>query len=217
MLKYVIILFCCAFSSSEEIKVFYKNDYNFIYSEKFKIPLYVKYTINRSDINGTIKRTNNFKSDKKISQNTAGPKNYKKSGYDRGHMKPAAVSKGSIQDMKESFLMHNICPQLPQFNRAGWKKIEAKVRSLMKSQDSLIVYSGPVLIGIDEFIGVDRVGVPKFFYKAILYGDSTKAYGYLCPHEKLAKDITKYIVSIDSIESLIGIDLYKGLNENLEK
>jgi endonuclease G len=87
----------------------------------------------------------------------------------------------------------------------------------MKSQDSLIVYSGPVLEGIDEFIGIDRVGVPKFFYKAILYGDSTKAYVYLCPHEKLAKDITKYIVSIDSIESLIGIDLYKGLNENLEK
>ena len=68
MLKYVIILFCCAFSSSEEIKVFHKNDYNFIYSKKFKIPLYVKYTINRSDINGTVKRTNNFKSDKKISQ-----------------------------------------------------------------------------------------------------------------------------------------------------
>jgi len=145
MLKYVIILFCCTFNSSEEVTVFYKSDYNFIYSEKFKIPLYVKYTINRSDINGTIKRTNRFKIDKLISKKTAGPKNYKKSGYDRGHMKPAAVSKGSIKDMKESFLMHNICPQLPEFNRAGWKKIEAKVRALLKSQDSIIVYSGPVL------------------------------------------------------------------------
>ena len=73
--------------------------------------------------------------------------------------------------------MSNICPQLPDFNRIGWKNIEAKVRSLLNKQDSLIVYTGPVLNG---------------------------------------KDLSNYIVTIDSIEAIIGIDLYPGLSELIE-
>ena len=48
-------------------------------------------------------------------------------------------------------------------------------------------------------------------------GNGFKAYPYLCPNEKLIKPYDNYIVSIDSVESLIGIDLYPGLDENLEK
>ena len=73
-----------------------------------------------------------------------------------------------------------------------------------------------MLTGVDIFIGTDSVGVPKYFYKAILYGDSTKAYGYLCPHERLQKDLSNYIVTIDSIEAILGIGLYPGLSELIE-
>ena len=218
MIKTVFILaLFLVQSSNDSVELYQKNDYSLTYSEQYELSIYVKYTINQSDINGPFKRKNRFKPDTSIPTLSASPKDYKKSGYDRGHMKPAAVSKGTKQDMTESFLMSNMAPQLPEFNRIGWKKIESEVRSLLKSQDSLIVYTGPVLNGIDEYIGADSVGIPKYFFKAILYGDSTKAYGYLCPHQRLDKDVSKYIVSIDSIEVITGLNLYEGLNEKLEE
>ena len=212
----VLTLLLVSLILSSNTEEHHRNDYSFLYSEKYEIPIYIKYTINKSDVTGPFERTNKFKQDKSIPTLSANLSDYRKSGYDRGHMKPAAVSKGSQLDMDQSFLMSNICPQLPEFNRIGWKKIESKVRSLLVNQDSLIVYTGPVLSGIDTFIGPDSVGIPKYFYKAILYGDSTKAHGYLCPHERLDQDISKYLVTIDSIEAVIGINLYPGLDELLE-
>jgi endonuclease G len=196
--------------------LYHRNDYQMLYSEKYEQPVYVKYTINKEDVHGSFKRKNNFKADKEIKQASASLSDYRKSGYDRGHLKPAAVSKGTKLDMDQSFLMSNMSPQLPEFNRQGWKGIESEVRSLLKTQDSIIVYTGPVLHGIDQFIGNNKVGVPKYYYKAILLGDSSKAYAYLVPHEKIAKPYDKYIVSIDSLEVLIECDLYKGLNEKME-
>ena len=196
--------------------LYYRNDYQMLYCEKYEQPVYVKYTINTEDVYGSFKRKNNFKADKEIKERSASLSDYRKSGYDRGHLKPAAVSKGTKLDMDQSFLMSNMSPQLPEFNRQGWKGIEAEVRSLLKTQDSIIVYTGPVLKGIDHFIGSNKVGVPKYFYKAILLGDSSEAYAYLVPHEKIVKPYDKYIVSIDSVEVLIGCDLYKGLQESVE-
>ncbi len=142
------------------------------------------------------------------------------SGYDRGHLKPAAVSKTTQDHMNQSFLFSNCSPQLPAFNRGGWRIIESDVRHIVGDgiQDSVIVYTGPILTGITEYIGnTNKIGVPKYHFKAVLYGDSSKAYAYLCPNEKLIKPYDNYIVSIDSVESLIEIDLYQGLDENLEK
>lgn len=127
------------------------------------------------------------------------------------------MSKGSKMDMDQSFLMSNMSPQLPEFNRQGWKNIESEVRNLLKTQDSIIVYTGPILSNIDKYIGGNRVGVPKAFYKAVLLGDSSKAYAYLVPHQKLSKPYSKYIVTVDSLERILEIDLFEGLREDLEK
>jgi endonuclease G len=194
-----------------------RNDYEVLYCEKYEQAVYVKYTVNKEDVYGSFKRRNNFKQDKEIEEGSASLSDYRKSGYDRGHLKPAAVSKGSKLDMDQSFLMSNMSPQLPEFNRQGWKNIEAEVRKLLKTQDSIIVYTGAVFSGSDEYIGNNKIGVPNGFFKAVLFGDSTKAFGFLCPHKKLDKDINKYLVSIDSIEAVTGLDLFPGLDEDMEE
>lgn len=200
-----------------DIHVLYsRNDYEMLYCEKYEQAVYVKYTINKEDVYGSFKRKNNFREDKEIKEGSASLLDYRKSGYDRGHLKPAAVSKGSKLDMDQSFLMSNMSPQLPVFNRQDWKNIEADVRKLLKTQDSIMVYTGPVLNDLDSFIGANRVGVPKYYYKAILLGDSSKAFAYLVPHKRLSKPYSMYIVSIDSLESVIGVDLYEGLPSELE-
>lgn len=193
------------------------KDIEFQYCEKWEQPYYVKYTINKRDVFNKISRTDNFKADNRITTGSASLNDYYKSGYDRGHLKPAAVSKYSLETMEESFYLTNISPQLPAFNRYGWKNIEAEVRNLIKSYDSLIVYTGPVFNGITSTIGPNEVGIPKYFYKTVLVGDSSKAFAYLCPHEKLSKPYSKYMVSIDKVEEIIGINLYPGLDERLEK
>ena len=202
-------------------EVYQRADFSYAYNEEYELSFYVKYTINSDDIFGPGDRDkSSWKSDPFVETGTAEDDDYVGSGYDRGHLKPAAVSKTTQNHMNQSHLFSNCSPQLPGFNRGGWRIIEEDVRHIVgdKVQDSVIVYTGPVLSNITEYIGEDnKIGVPKYHFKAVLYGDSSRAYAYLCPNQKLIKPYDNYIVSIDSVESLIGIDLYPGLDENLEK
>lgn len=194
-------------------------DYEFVYCEEFEQSYYVRYVINIEDVFGPGNREySKWLNDEDVLTGSAYDYDYKGSGYDRGHLKPAAVSKTSQEHMNHSHFFTNASPQKPGFNRVGWRLIEEEVRHIVgdKKQDSLIVYTGPVLNDVTEFIGKNKVGVPKYFYKAILFGDSTKAYAYLCPNEKLSKPYSQYIVSVDKVEALIGIDLFPGLSESLE-
>ena len=204
-----------------DYKTIQRADYEFAYCEEFELPYFVKYTINKEDVFGLGDREDSrWKSDPLVDTKTGANSDYVRSGYDRGHLKPAAVSKTTQDHMNQSHLFSNCSPQLPAFNRGGWRSIEGTVRHIVGDgiQDSVIVYTGPILTGIADYIGsTNKIGVPKYHFKAILFGDSTKAYGYLCPNEKLIKPYSQYIVSIDSIELLIGIDLYEGLSESLEK
>ena len=208
-------------TSQSDSKIIQRADYEFAYCEEYELPYFVKYTINKEDVFGLGDRENSrWKSDPLVDTKTGANSDYVRSGYDRGHLKPAAVSKTTQDHMNQSHLFSNCSPQLPAFNRGGWRSIEGTVRHIVGDgiQDSVIVYTGPILTGITDFIGnTNKIGIPKYHFKAVLYGDSTKAYAYLCPNEKLIKPYSRYIVSIDSIESIIGIDLYEGLDENLEK
>jgi len=198
-----------------------RADFQFEYCEKYELPFYTKYSINKEDIFGEGDRKfSKWKADEGVVSLTAVDKDYVRSGYDRGHLKPAACSKTSQFHMDQSHMFSNCTPQDPKFNRVGWRMIEKAVRHIVGDgiQDSVIVYSGPVLRGITKYIGtVNKIGVPKYHFKAILYGDSTKAYAYLCPNKPLYKPYSQYIISIDSLEKVIGYDLYVGLEEELEK
>jgi endonuclease G len=70
------------------------------------------------------------------------PSDYTNSGFDRGHLAPAGDMKWSETAMDESFLMSNISPQKPAFNRGIWKKLEEKIRSWAIENDSIIVVTG---------------------------------------------------------------------------
>ena len=73
-------------------------------------------------------RTDDFRADKRISDSPT-PADYTNSGYDRGHMVPAANA-DEPKEMSDTFLMTNMTPQLPSVNRVAWKNLEERVRSL---------------------------------------------------------------------------------------
>ena len=64
---------------------------------------------------------------------------YKASGYDRGHLAPAADMGWSTQAMQESFYYSNMSPQLPAFNRGIWKQLEELVRDWAIAEDTILI------------------------------------------------------------------------------
>ena len=100
--------------------------YTLKYSEQHEQASWVAYTLKSSHTSGTVGRTNDFREDYKVKTGSASLSDYKGSGYDRGHLAPAADFKWSSTAMSESFFMSNMSPQKPGFNRGIWKKLESR-------------------------------------------------------------------------------------------
>lgn len=184
--------------------------YCFNYSEKEEQSLWVCYMLTKADLQGTAKRTNIFREDTLIETGSAISSDYRKSGYDRGHMKPAANNKDSQKEMNASFLMTNISPQHPSVNRITWKAIEDYERSLLKTYDSLFVVTGVIFRTGHKRIGKNEVGVPRHFYKCIVAKKDTSYYGvaFLVPNKKAKKDIWVYSETIKSVQRKAGLNFY---------
>ncbi len=144
---------------------------------------------------------------------------YTKSGYDRGHMVPAADMKWSKQAMKESFYMSNICPQNPNLNRGDWNDLEEKSRQWAKKYGAVYIACGPIYdTKRPKRIGNNKVAVPHAFYKVILINDkkNPQAIGFIFPNSAGHKPLKKYIVTVDSVEKRTNIDFFPALPDEVE-
>jgi endonuclease G len=121
--------------------------------------------------------------------------------------------------MQESFYYSNMSPQLPSFNRGIWNRLEEKVRDWAVEYDSLYIATGGVLKGNMLTIGVDKVSVPKSFYKVVLkYSKSdVKGIGFIIPNERSQAPLQNYVCTIDSVEAVTGIDFFPLLPDEQEK
>ena len=99
------------------------------YNEKYEHAEWVIYLLTQDRVADSFERTDNFRPDPKVITGSASLADYKGSGYDRGHLAPAADMKWSENVMSESFFMSNMSPQKPGFNRGIWKSLESIVRT----------------------------------------------------------------------------------------
>ncbi|MDR2414239.1 MAG: DNA/RNA non-specific endonuclease [Odoribacteraceae bacterium] len=163
-----------------------------------------------------VKRTNDFREDPLLEGLSASPADYLRSGYDRGHLCPAADMAFDEQAMSETFYMSNISPQTPAFNRGIWKKIEEKVRK-MAGDDTLHVVTGPLFRDNKGTIGANRVTVPGFFYKLFYSPARRQMVAFLAPNERGDRPPEGYLVPVDSVETWTGIDFFPLLPDDLER
>ena len=190
--------------------------YSLSYLEEHEQAEWVHYKLNDIMLKGIVPRKSSFKSDKLIITKSAALSDYKYSGYDRGHLVPAGDMKLSKVSMIESFLMSNISPQKKDFNGREWLRLEKHVRSLAKKNE-IYVTTGGVLKPSLKKIGKEKnISVPELFYKIIYDAKNEKMFAYLMPNKKL-ESIEKYLVTVDSIEVLTGIDFYPQLIDELEE
>lgn len=201
-------------------KIISHTGYSLLYNEKYKQSNWVAYELTKQETNKIFERSNNFISDPKVKSVNAFDKDYKGSGYDKGHLAPAADMGWSATTMTESFYYSNMSPQQQGFNRGIWKKLEELVRTWAIENQAVYVVTGPVLSKGLSTIGYNKIAVPNYYYKVILdYKEpNIKGIGFILPNESSKSLLQNYAVSIDSVEKVTGIDFFyllKDQEENL--
>ncbi|MAJ05390.1 MAG: DNA/RNA endonuclease [Crocinitomicaceae bacterium] len=194
------------------------NFYTLSYSKKHKLAEWVFYDLQSAQLIDSLKRKNNFKKDPLIKESSASLSDYKASGFDRGHLAPAADMKYSVSAIAESFYLSNMSPQVPGFNRGIWRKIEKKIRDWAYKYGELIIVTGPILNGTKyDVLGENKVTIPQWFYKvAIDPNNYNRNIAILIENKSSSESISNFIISIDSLESFSGLDFFHNLPNEIE-
>ena len=194
-----------------------REGYTVGYDYDRKIPSWVAYRLTPDSVNKKFKRSNKFKEDTDIPmQYRSTLSDYKRSGYDRGHMAASATVDSSYNAMMESFLLSNITPQLPGLNRQGWRYLESYIREWTNERGELYVVTGAMFIGEYTVIG-NGVYVPTHFYKVIYDAAGIDAIAFLVPHRPVSKgELPAFIVSVDEVERQTGLDFNNLLDDTVE-
>ncbi|MDP3644022.1 MAG: DNA/RNA non-specific endonuclease [Bacteroidota bacterium] len=188
------------------------------YNEMYEQANWVYYSLTDSMVlHGGEERSNSFRMDKLVVSGSAKSSDYTKSGYDRGHLCPAADMGFNPIAMQESFLMSNVSPQTPDFNRGIWKELETTVRNWAKKERKIVVVTGPVFKDDKGSIGQEEVLVPGYFFKVIYdTTDDPKLIAFVFPNAKSDRPLTDFAVSINEVEKLTGYDFFSLLPDDLE-
>ena len=189
------------------------------YSKKFRQAVWVSYILTAEQLQQKqVKRYNKFRTDPAIRFKPVRPKDYSRTGYDRGHLAPAADMTWSVESSKNSFFMTNISPQTPGCNRGVWKRLETQVRLWALTEKRLCVITGPVFTRNKRTTAkINRIPVPSAFYKVIL--DLTpplKMIAFIVPNESSKKRLSSFVVTVKEIENLTGCDFFSNLEDELE-
>ena len=209
------------------------------YDRERKIPKWVVEHVTREslDVKNGDRKKSNFKEDQRIPTTYRSLlKDYFRSGYDRGHMAPAADSKFDQVAMDQTFLLTNMAPQVGEgFNRDYWSHFECFVRDLcVKDFESVRIITGPLFLPKFneqtkkyeikyEVIGnPPSISVPTHFYKIVVAENFAKdnnrnkvenvyVAGFVLPNDKIPNDIplTYFKTPIEAIERSSGLSFFQ--------
>jgi endonuclease G len=191
---------------------------------------WVAYYLSEQNLQGNQRRTDDFRPDPELPVGQRSElTDYRNSGYDRGHMAPAAAFKRSREAMSATFLLSNMSPQTPALNRNIWRILEEQVRQMVNENSEGWIFTGNVFmdedsqsVTCDSFIGENRVAIPTHCFKAILLRDETgnfTMYAFLMPNvcENIPGDPVDYLIRVDKLEEITGCDFFPILDDAVEE
>lgn len=181
-------------------------------------PNYVAWELTGEEAEGTVARGNNFAQDFDI-DGCASLDDYRRSGFDRGHMAPAGDMKWSRQAMNDCFLLTNMCPQAQKLNTGAWKTLEENCRAWARRDSALVIICGPVLTDrLTQTIGQTGIPVPKRFFKVVLalHANPPRAIGFLMNNGRVDGGLQNAAVPVDEVEAITGYDFFSSLPDDLE-
>lgn len=192
--------------------------YSLSYNEAHEQAEWVAYELKKNQLSKNHFKRPYFIRDKSIKTKSADWRSYKNSGYDKGHLCPAADRKFSLKAHDETFLTSNISPQKHDFNAGVWNRLEQKTRYWANKYNGVYIVTGGILKNNLKTIGHENVTVPNYFYKVLLDNSKgkTKVIAFLVPHRESNKPLYEFVVSVDEIEQLTGIDFFSQLDDEKE-
>jgi endonuclease G len=205
-------------SNTGQCDVISHTGFSLCYNEQHEQAEWVSYMLCKARLNRVAERTNRFITDPKVKTGSAENADYSGSGYDRGHLAPAADMAYSEATMRESFYFSNMSPQVPSFNRGVWKKLEEQVREWAMMYDTIWIATGPILMNGLPTIGANKVSVPELYYKAILVHNKqhTQAIAIVMPNQSSTRNIQSFVITVDSLQKLTAIDFFSELDDRIE-
>lgn len=199
-------------------EIVHHEGFSLSYSEPHEQAEWVAYELKKAQLSNNDFERPYFEIDRAVKSRAADWNNYKNSGYDRGHLCPAGDRNYSKEAYNETFLTSNISPQEHGFNAGIWNALEQKVRYWAYKYDGIFVVTGGILQDQLKTIGYEHVSVPNQFYKIILDNNNgqIKMIAFLMPHKNSNEPLYKFVVPVDEIEKLTGIDFFPGLDDRTE-
>lgn len=190
------------------------------YNTSWLIPDWVAYELTAEETRGEVPRASGFSMDLNYKGKQAMREDYSNTGWDKGHMAPAADMKWSSNAMRESFYLTNICPQDHNLNSGDWLTLEKLCREWAVKFGSVYIVCGPVVYN-NRFgkIGEQKVVVPDYFYKAVLAwnGKEYKSIAFVMENTSIRQSILSCAVSVNDVEALVGFNLFAELNDKNEE
>ncbi len=194
-----------------------------VYSEKHEQPKWTAHIAAPDLIKGNLARIDSFLPDPLVKTGTAVTADYWNSGYDRGHLVPSADMRWNLEALQGTYLYSNISPQKPELNRETWADLEDWGRRYVNfSKRRVFVITGPVLRdGLPTMQKADRkneVSIPEYFWKVIadLDGDKPQAIAFVMSNGKQDGPPISFAVTVDSVETLTGLDFFPALDDAVE-
>lgn len=190
------------------------------YNEEHEQADWVAYELTKEEVELDGDRCRDcFEKDVNVITGSAEDSDYSSTGFDRGHLAPSADFYQSSEANRQTFVFSNMSPQSPGFNRGIWADLEEWVRDKAEEYGKIYVITGPVFLNNLGVIGENRVTIPGYFYKVLLRFEesgSAKTIGFLLPNIGALGTIKDYVVPVNLLESITGLDFFPALPSNIE-
>jgi endonuclease G len=176
--------------------------YRLCYASNHRLSLWTLHYLDSSFIEGSTSRTDDYRLDPLVLKGVE-ERDYKGSGFDRGHLVPAA-------DMRLNY------KAMPGFNRGIWQSLERLVRRLVLQRGPAFIITAPILNN-----GLTRlkknISIPQEFYKIVYWPKKREAIAFLIPNESQSGQSPRdFQVSVDQIENLTSLDFFWHLEDGEE-
>lgn len=138
----------------------------------------------------------------------------------------------------ESLFLSNTAPQIGNnFKKGIWAELETEVRNWSLKTDNLYVTTGPLFLGgqVKSYLGSSKIPIPTHFYKIIADPSKYGSVAYIIPNKEIITarsktmnpkeafycggeagkrlcELNDFIVSINELEKLIGLEFYPTLS-----
>lgn len=206
-------------------QVLHHKGFTVSYNSALLIPNWVAWELTDTEASAEItSRTDEFLPDPDVRGRQADTRDYSNTGYDRGHMAPAADMKWDRQAMVESFYMTNICPQDRLLNAGLWLELEQKCRWWAKKYGTVWVACGPIFVRSEaKALGSSDVAVPDAFFKCVAMKVKEKGSperwtmaAFVMPNIELEGSAEDYLFPIGSVEALTGYSFFQDVPVDAE-